>query len=257
VLAPSLVRNQSLQRAAALLEALADSDEASSTAVLSRATGLPRATAARLLATLADVGLAERGPSERWVLGPAAGRLSRSASRYAKLAAESRPLLQGLADEIGESTMLATARLAEVEVIAQADPPRLLGATSWLGQPLPGLHASVAGKLLLAYVEERARKRWLDARALERFTTATLTAQRLAPELETIRLRGWAESVDEMEMGLTSVGILLTPAEVYPALSLGVSGPSSRLAASPREKIISRLQAAAHELAALVPPEER
>jgi DNA-binding IclR family transcriptional regulator len=258
VQAPSLVRNQSLQRAAALLKALAESSEPSSIATLARSTGLPPATAARLLATLADVGLSERSPSERWLLGPAAARLSRAASPFARLAAESRPLLQRLADEIGESTMLAAARLAETEVIAQADPQRLLGATNWLAQPLTGLHALVPGKLLLASLDERALGRWLEGRDLEKFTETTLTtAAELDRDLATIRERGWAESVDELESGLTSIGIPVTPPDVYPALSIGTAGPSSRLSSRPREEILAPVREAARGLLAVLALDER
>ena len=55
------------------------------------ACGLPRPTASRLLATLADSGLAERLPDgDGWVLGYEATRLGRAADPYGSLVRRSR-----------------------------------------------------------------------------------------------------------------------------------------------------------------------
>ena len=50
---------------------------------------------------------------------------------------------------------------ARVVVVAQADGPRLLGITNWVGRTLDDLHASAAGKLLLAELDERELAAWL------------------------------------------------------------------------------------------------
>jgi len=73
-------RVQSVDRAAALLRAVADAaPEGAPVAVLATATGLNRATAWRLLATLEDNGLLERDSASRYVLGPGIARLAGAA----------------------------------------------------------------------------------------------------------------------------------------------------------------------------------
>ena len=68
--APGLQRNQSLLRAVDLLRALGERPEGTTVSELARAAGLAIPTARRLVATLADAGLAEQLPTDgRWVLG--------------------------------------------------------------------------------------------------------------------------------------------------------------------------------------------
>ena len=93
-LTPGLQRNQSLKRAVQILRGLAESSDAATTSELAVAVGLPRPTVARMLATLADAGLAERlDDGGRWVLGYEATRLGRAADPYAVLLRRARPHL--------------------------------------------------------------------------------------------------------------------------------------------------------------------
>ena len=162
--APGLRRNQSLQRGAALLEALGERPEGASAAALARATELPRPTAGRLLATLADLGLVQRLPSsDDWVLGPTIVRLGRAADPFGHVVRVARPHLAALAEDTGESaTLTASSTPTMVEVVAQVDATRLVGITDWVGRRFP-LHASAAGKLALAALPADALDAYLAA----------------------------------------------------------------------------------------------
>src|SRR5689334_12312358 len=173
--APGLPRNQSLRRAVALLRALAERPEGASAATLARATDLPPATVGRLLATLADVDLVERPVGgDGWVLGHEAVRLGRAASPFGVLAREVQPLLEELADQTGESAMIGVSRAGEAEVIAQADPRRLVGLTSWVGRPISAVHATTGGKLYLAGLPPASLEEWTAQARLERLTPHTI-----------------------------------------------------------------------------------
>ena len=109
--APSLPRNQSLQRAASLLWAIAERPGGSSAAELSRVTGLPAPTTGRLLATLADLGLADlRREGSQWVLGYELSRLARAADPFAAFVDRAQPYLSELAARTGESATISHAR---------------------------------------------------------------------------------------------------------------------------------------------------
>src|SRR5713226_7313460 len=86
----SLPRNQSLFRGAELLRALANRPQGASVAELSRSVDLPRTTVTRLLATLAEIGFAERSGS-RWLIGRELMRLGRAADPFRRLIDVSRP----------------------------------------------------------------------------------------------------------------------------------------------------------------------
>src|SRR5438445_754339 len=92
----SLPRNQSLVRGAELLRALANRPKGASVAEVARAVGLPRTTVTRLLATLAEIGFAERVDSS-WIVGREVMRLGRAADPFRLLIDVARPLLDNLA----------------------------------------------------------------------------------------------------------------------------------------------------------------
>jgi DNA-binding IclR family transcriptional regulator len=252
--APGLPRAQSLTRAAALVRAVGasatDGTADASTAALARRCGLPVATAARLLATLSDEGFVERTvDGAGWTLGLPLVRLARAADPDRALLAAAPPLLEELAAEAGESAALAVARPGpDMEVIAQADAPGLLGVSRWVGHEFP-LHASAPGKLILASLDAAALRDWVQRTRPERFTRRTITSLRgLQAELERVRAQGWAELDDELEPALASLAVPVPAATGAPRAFVGVSGPSGRLDARRRRRLVEPMRAIAERL---------
>lgn len=251
--APRLARNQSLQRAASLLWAIAERPGGSSAAELSRVTGLPAPTTGRLLATLADLGLADlRRDGSQWVLGYELSRLARAADPFAAFVDRAQTQLSALAIRTGESATIIHARAPEsIEVIAQADAPTLVGMTNWLGRSF-GMHASASGKLALAMAldDDDAIRRYADA-GLERLTPRTIVEpSALVKELRRVRQRGYGTTVDELEEGLAGIAISIAELSAGALLILGLGGPSSRLDARRRREVLPVL----HEYAAGIRP---
>jgi IclR family transcriptional regulator, acetate operon repressor len=248
--APGLQRTQSLARAIELLQAAAAHPRGASTAVLARDCGLPVATCARLLATLADAGFVDRtAAGDGWVLGPELVRLAREADPHRTLIDRARPLMEQLADSTGESAMLAVARPPlGVDVLVQVDAPRLLGPTNWVGRTFP-LHASASGKLVLAELSDTELEAWSSGARLERYTGKTITApDALRAEVARARRRGYAVLVDELEEGLAAIAAAVRTPDGALAAMIGVSGASVRLTAKRRSELIPQILEAAAEL---------
>ena len=250
---PGLPRNQSLRRAVAILRVLAERAEPATTTEVATAVDLPRATTARMLATLADAGLVER-PDERagWVLGYEATRLGRAADPYGVLIRRAQTLLEQLTEDTGESSVLAVTRFPlDVEIVSQVDAQNLLGVTNWIGRRF-GLHASVSGKLAYARLPDDLRASLMTDHRFERYTDKTIVdPARFREELDLIGQRGYACSVDELEIGLTMIGadVLARPQRGAVA-SVGIMGPTSRLIPS-IDYAISAVQVTARRLSAL------
>jgi DNA-binding IclR family transcriptional regulator len=242
----SVPRTQSLTRAIALLRAMERFPRGVTTAELARVTELPPATAGRLLATLEDAGFAERD-DQGWSIGRELVRVAQRAEPQRALARKAQPLLAELAAAAKESAMLGVPRgRARVVVIAQADGPRLLGITNWVGRRIDDLHASSAGKLLLAELDEPAVAAWIHRAKPRRLTPRTLVApDALIEELARVRDRGWAEIDGESEPGLASVAVPVRDAAGSLAGMIGYSGPSGRL---DRGALVSPLRGAAAAL---------
>lgn len=100
---------------------------------------------------------------------------------------------------------------------------------SEIGKRIP-LHATSAGKAILAsFPEERARE-IVDRRGLERLTSRTITDEaELFDELETIRERGYAYNRAENTEGLWAVGVPVSAPDGTVLGAISVSGPTHRM----------------------------
>jgi DNA-binding IclR family transcriptional regulator len=233
-----------------VLRAVGSTPEGSTAAELAAEAGLPRPTVSRLLATLSDAELVEQVPGGRWVLGSELVRLAGAADPYRRLVELARPVVAELAERTGESaTFGAGRRPGEGVVLAQVDAPSLLGATNWVGRSFPA-HASGGGKCALARLDDGALERWLATHPLDRLTPRTITdPQRLRAELRRVRKLGYAETVDELEEGLTGIAVPVAGPDATIAIALTVSGPSPRFPSGRRRELASLVQGAAKRLA--------
>jgi DNA-binding IclR family transcriptional regulator len=241
---------QSVDRAAALLKAIADARRPPTVVELAEACGLNRSTAWRLLATLDAHGLIERDPvSQRYSLGYAFLRIAAGAD-LDPLVRRARPVLERLARETGETTNLAVAKRFNLVYVDQVDPPQIM-SPNWFGRSVP-LHATSAGKAYLAFLSPDERLVVLPDR-LERFTKTTVTDRRaLTAELEAARRDGYATCVGELEESLFGASAPVLSEQGRPVAVVSVWSTEHRL---PRERLPEagrRALAAAQELKGLL-----
>jgi DNA-binding IclR family transcriptional regulator len=236
-------RTRSLDKAVTLLHAVADRPR--SAVGLARETGIPRATVARTLWTLADAGLVEE-TEDGWVLGYELVRLARRADPDGRLLRVARPIVAALRDASGESALVGVPREPVTqEIVLQLDGPHLVGVASWVGTTVP-LHASAAGKLMLAELDRESLDAWLTGAPLTRFTRRTrATPKALLLELDAVRRSGFAELVDELEDGLTSLAAPVRDRDRALVAMVGISGPTARLGPSRRAVLRREILAAA------------
>jgi DNA-binding IclR family transcriptional regulator len=219
---------QSVDRAVTVLEILAREGEAGVTDIAAEL-GVHKSTAFRLVSALENRDLVAQDVQRgKYRLGVGILRLAGATTARLDLVQESRPVCQALAREVGETVNITAPAGSEVLYLDQVAGPSALQIRDWVGQRLPA-HATSNGKILLAYLPEAELTDWLAARR-ERFTDRTITGRReLERELQTIRERGYATAVDEMEFGLTAVAAPIRNASRGVMASVSVSGPSFRI----------------------------
>jgi len=187
---------------------------------LSEAAGLPRATAHRLTCALEVHGLAGRDGEGRFVLGAALARLGRAAAAAPSrlLLDAAMPALSLLRDRTGESSQLYVQSGDARVCLVSLESPHSLRTIVAVGATLP-MDRGSAAKVLRG-----------DPQAL--------------------RL-GWAESVEEREIGVASVSApVLGGGRVLAAVS--VSGPVERTTRNPGRLYASAVTEAAREVSALL-----
>jgi len=115
------------------------------------------------------------------------------------------------------------ARGDRVVQIAQVDSQFLLGTRDWTQIDVP-THCSSLGKVFLAWDSVRVRD------PLERPTRATLAnVAAVRADAARTRKRGWAITVDELEVGLSGIAVPVLGSRGQVVAALGISGPTTRL----------------------------
>ena len=230
---------QSVKRAFDVLGSLGDGP-LGVTEVADRA-GLPKSTAARVLATLVGEGAVEQVPGDTsYRLGPRLITLAAGFSLTRSLAAIARPMLIDLAESSGEAAGLAMPDGDLVHYIDQVDTVQPVLVRDWTGARIP-LHAVSSGQVLLAFRTPAAIERYLE-RPMERFTDHTLTDPDAVRErLREVRRQGCIWAKDEFEDGITSIAAPIADASGEVIAAVHVHGPSFRFPAAGSEAELSQL----------------
>ncbi|HAM26225.1 MAG TPA: IclR family transcriptional regulator [Microbacteriaceae bacterium] len=218
----------SVDRAITVLEIIAGLGDASVSEVAT-SVGMHRSTISRLLAVLEKRGMVQvAGARGRYRLGPNILRLASAVSTPLDVSVQGADICEQLAMDLGETINIAITLGDSAVNVYQASGPGAITVNNWVGRPTP-LHATSSGKVLLAWLDERALDAVLDRR-LEPFTAQTITdANALRRQLAAARVDGYAVTVGELEDGLNAIAAPVRGpgGEVIAALS--ASAPSYRL----------------------------
>ena len=221
---PTGTGTQAVDRAVALVATVVRADEPMSFAELQEESGLAKSTTSRLLTALERSELLERNDAGSYVAGPLFWLYAARHDPWEELVRLARPILEKVGADTGETVHLSVTRGDRVVQVAQLDSTYLLGSRDWTNVDVPA-HSSALGKVLLAYGAFE-----LPGGTLERLTSHTVTDRdALDRELQLVARRGWASTVDELEIGLTGVAVPVRGRGGDVIAALGVSGPSPRL----------------------------
>jgi DNA-binding IclR family transcriptional regulator len=241
---------QAVDRASALLKAVAGASQAATVPELARACGLNRSTAWRLLATLERQGLVERDPlTQRYSVGYAIFLIA-AGDDHDSLVRRARPVLEQLARRTNATVSLGVAKRFNLVYVDQVDAPPAINA-NWVGRTLP-LHATSGGKAFLAWLPKEERNVLLAGR-LKRYTATTITERRrLEQELAADRRRGYSACLGELEETVYGVSAPVLDPRLRPLAIVNVWGPGRRFFGERLHEIGRRAVHAADEIKALI-----
>jgi IclR family transcriptional regulator, acetate operon repressor len=204
-------RVQSVERAFALLEALAEAGpEGMTLSSLARSLGVSKSTAYAILQTLLAGGFvadAGAGMSRRYRLGMALARLGDVVVSQIALRDVAMPVIRDLTTETGLTSRLAVLDEAYAIVIARVDAPQsTVRFTASLGKR-EHLHCSAVGKSMLAALPAATVGEIVAAAGLPGKTPHTITDESaLQAELAVVGRRGYAIDDEEDAEGVFCVG---------------------------------------------------
>jgi IclR family acetate operon transcriptional repressor len=220
---------QSLDRAMAMLAALAEADGLTLTDLAGRA-DIPLSSAYRILLTLQRRGLAEfEASSQLWCVGVETFRIGSAFLRRRKLVDRGREAMVALVAQTGETANLAVAEEDGVVFVSQVETHEAIRAFFRPGTRAL-FHASGVGKAILAHRPAEAVAATLKRTGLPRFTPHTLTtATGLLADLAAVRARGFAVDDEERNPGMRCVAAPVFNEFGEAVAGLSVSGPTVRV----------------------------
>lgn len=223
-----------LDRAVAILDAV-ESGVHRFTGIMD-ATGLPRGTTHRLIASLEGHGFLSRYPGFGYRLGPRLLRLAHEAMRELPLRDVAHPSLERLARVTGESAQLYVRSGDERVCIDAVESRSELRTIVPVGASLP-LHAGSAAKVFLAFAPDPGRH-----------VRKAADPVRFGRDVELVRTRGWASSNDERQQGVGSVSApILGDRDVLLGV-VSISGPSSRMSKANARQYVPAVQEVARRI---------
>jgi len=214
---------KSLSTALRVLLAFTDPQQHQSVGGLAQRTGLTKGQVSKILSTFRAFGLLQQDPQTRlYSVGIQAFALGARFVNYHPLCREALPLLRRLVERSGHSARLSVLADRRIIYLLQVDGP-LLSDTGWrAGMYLP-THATTAGKVALAFLDEPTREEILRDLEMPQLTPSTITDKaELCRQLATIASTGYGTSRGESTAGLgaTGVPVFATRNEMIAVLSL-------------------------------------
>jgi DNA-binding IclR family transcriptional regulator len=194
---------QSLDRATAILKALASGPRRLGVSELAERLGLARPTVHGLLQTLQTHGFVEQDPySDKYQLGPGLLQLGYSYLDLNELRSRSISHADNLARRTGAAVRVGVMHGSSVVVVHHVFRPEATFGVLEVGLQLP-LHATALGKAILAFSPAQVLED-LVTEQLPRLTKQTLSAADLRKELAVVRDSGVATERDEAVLGESS-----------------------------------------------------
>lgn len=203
-------------------------DNGISLAELSALIGMPKSSTHRYLATLTELGLAERTGVDRFRLGTKVIELAGSYLASSDLRNESQAILSELAEQSGETTHLAVPSGTDVVYISKVESKHAWGMFSHIGARLP-MHCTALGKAILAFSSDGLVQKVFAEPPKPRTPHTITSIQAFEEEMARIRTQGFSMDDEENEIGIRCIGAPVIDFTGQAVAAISISGPITRM----------------------------
>jgi IclR family acetate operon transcriptional repressor len=215
-----------LQKVRQILECFTVATPSMSLQQITRATGLPPSTCQRLVHNLVREGFLDRD-EDRYRIGLALVRWSAPGTLGLDLVQLTRPVLQALRDETGETALLYVRDGAYRTVVGLAETHNVVLRMFMVGMVM-ALHAGSAGKVFMAF-DPTARSAAVSHGLTRQTPRTVVDIDLLDQQLGEIRSAGYATSFEERDAGAASVSAPVFGLTGELVAVLGIAAPTQRL----------------------------
>jgi DNA-binding IclR family transcriptional regulator len=238
---------QVLERAFRILEWLARADAPPRRlSEIAAYVGMSPAACSHVLRTMVRYGyVVQVAPRGGYRLGPMAAMLGRHHHPHDALIAVGQPLVERVADETGETTLLACLHGSRRLILCHAEGKQTIRVSSD-AIVLEDIYGTATGRVLLAYLDEGELTSVLSASPPAGIVWDTAASmEELTAALVSTREAGFAVNPDHEDMAQVAFPVRLGGSVVA---SIGCFAPVYRFDEEHRSEMISALRAAAADL---------
>jgi IclR family transcriptional regulator, acetate operon repressor len=217
-------------------------------AEISRASAIHKATAQRLLTALErrEFVHKERG---LYQLGSGILPLAKAFLSGNRLTKSALPILEELVAETGETASIYVRQEMERVIIQRVESPSPLRFVVRIGERLP-VYSGSTGQVFCASMPRGEIEKLLDRIGDIRYANGiVMSKKKMLARLDLVRSQGFAVSIDERILGITSVAAPVVHPETGVVAAVVVTGPSSRLTSDRIPRLTDEIQHAAREIA--------
>lgn len=243
-------RPNSIEKALEILLAFTPYNQDLGTGEISQKLGLHKATASRILRTLAVKGFLQQDPeTKKFTLGPAASDIGRAYNNglSSNLVQLAKPYIDDLRSALEETVVLEILSGKSTVMAYVAEGPQRVRIAGTVGDGLP-VHAAAGAKAILAFSPPDMVEGFIPGK-LPQLTPNTITdpgAYEL--ELQKIRRRGYSLDKEEIDIGINAVGVPIFNHENKPVAAVVVAGPSQRITGKDDSKVVILTKGTAAEI---------
>lgn len=218
---------QSIERAYRILKCFEDNEYLRITEI-SNMVSLHKSTTFGLVNTMKELRMLEQDPKTgMYKLGLEMFKLGSKVNINMRSIVS--PYIDSLVVETQETVNLVVREGDNILYIEKKESPHSMRICTNLGQQLP-LYCTASGKAILAYLDPADTEEILNRTEFKKFTENTLvTVNAVKEDIEQVRQRGFAVDREELEYGLTCVGVPIFNRKRAPIGAISVSGPTPRM----------------------------
>ena len=214
-----------VQRVTALIEKLIEDGGEIGIRELALRTGIPKSSVQRILDSLKSCGWVVQAPqSQNYHISMRLLMLSNGWRLRQELVVQSQDVMQDLCDRSNATVLLLILDGERGICLNKVEPTRTIKLIANTGESFP-LNAAACGKILLTYAPPRVQQKVLESQ-LPKYTEKTITSSDdLRLEIEQIRARGIALSMEEMTSGAAEIAAPLLDTDGNLIAGLSIAGP--------------------------------
>lgn len=193
-----------------------------------QAANLSRATARRILRTLAELGYVTQD-GRQFSLSPNILKLG-----FAYLATQNwidraQPLMRELSERLRESVSASILQGTEIVYVARVPTRRIMSSVLTVGSRLPAFHTAM-GRIQLGFLDETEIWRRLKSLRIDPYTPSTITdVQALFDRVRDDHAQGFSIVDEELERGLRSIAVPIVDRSGQALGAISISTHSARV----------------------------